>query len=96
MVIAILSTIGGYENEFVDAPPDALVCILCIHTCHNPYLSVCCGHNFCKSCLDKVRRDTTKCPFCRNEEFTTFPNKLSDREIKSLHVMYTNKERGCE
>ena len=31
MAIAILSTGGGYENDFVDAPPDALVYTLCIH-----------------------------------------------------------------
>ena len=96
MAIAVPSASGGYENEFVDAPPDTLVCKLCIHPCRNPYLSVCCGHNFCKSCLDSIRRAISNCPICRNEEFTTFPNKLSDREIRNLHVMCTNKERGCE
>ena len=96
MAIAAHSASGGYENKFVDVPSDALVCKICIHPCRDPYLSGCCGHNFCKSCLDDARRAATNCPFCRNEEFSTFPNKLSDREIRSLHVMCTNKERGCE
>ena len=96
MAIATPSASGGYENKFVDAPPDALVCKLCIHPCRDPYLTGCCGHNFCKSCLDNARRVVTNYPFCRNEEFTIFPNKLSDREVRSLHVICTNKERGCE
>ena len=36
------------------------------------------------------------CPFCQNEEFSTLPNKQADREIRDLHVICTNKERGCE
>ncbi|XP_065900848.1 TNF receptor-associated factor 4-like [Dysidea avara] len=96
MAIATSSTSGGYENKFVNVPPDTLVCKLCIHPCRDPYLSGCCGHNFCKSCLDIAMRTDTTCPFCRINVFTTFPNKLSDREIRSLHVMCTNKESGCE
>ena len=96
MAFVTSSTVGGYEHKFVNTPPDSLVCKLCIHPCRDPYLSGCCGHNFCKSCLDNVGRASTNCPFCRNEKFTTFLNKLSDREIKSLHVMCTNEERGCK
>ena len=33
---------------------------------------------------------------CRSEDFVTFPNKQIDREVKSLHVYCTNKDRGCE
>ncbi|XP_065900851.1 TNF receptor-associated factor 4-like [Dysidea avara] len=91
-----IATPGGYENKFVDVPLDSLVCRLCIHPCRDPYLSGCCGHNFCKSCLDNARRVATNCPLCRNKEFAIFPNKLSGREIMGLHVMCTNKERGCE
>ena len=96
MAFVIPSPIGGYEHKFVSTLPDSLVCKLCIHPCRNPYLSGCCGHNFCKSCLDNARRASVDCPYCQNKEFTTFLNKLSDREIRSLHVMCTNKERGCE
>jgi len=96
MAIATTSTSGGYENQFVNTPPDTLVCKICIHPCRDPYLSGCCGHNFCKSCLDNAMRSDATCPLCRTEPFAIFPNKLSDREIRSLHVMCTNKERGCE
>jgi len=33
---------------------------------------------------------------CRNEKFPVVVNKQSDREIKSLHVVCTNRENGCE
>ena len=89
-------TIGGYEYKFVEDPPDDLLCKICIHPCRNPYLSECCGHNYCKTCLDAARRTATNCPVCRDEEFATFADKKSDRKIKSLHVMCTNKERGCK
>ena len=94
--LAHASELGGYEHEFVDSPHDRLVCKICIHPCRDPYLSGCCGHNFCKLCLDNAKAATKTCPFCRNKEFSTFPNRQADREIRSLHVMCTNKERGCE
>ena len=32
---------------------------------------------------------------CRDEEFPTVPNKQIDREVKSLIISCTNKEKGC-
>ena len=90
---------GGYDYEFVSLPPDRLVCKICHLPSRDPYLSVCCGHIFCKSCLDNVKKATAitnACPVCRDEEFETFPNKAVDREVKSLHIYCTNKEKGCE
>ncbi|XP_065901509.1 TNF receptor-associated factor 2-like isoform X1 [Dysidea avara] len=87
---------GGHVYRFVDTVHERYFCKICIHPCQNPYLSACCGHNFCKSCLDNAKKTAKICPFCRNEEFVTVINKPADREIKGLHVMCTNKERGCE
>ena len=90
----IVSSPRGYQ--FVDAPHERYICKVCIHPCQDPYLSGCCGHNFCKSCLDDVKKTSTTCPVCQNENFTAFANKQADREFRSLHVMCTNKGRGCE
>ena len=89
---------GGYNYRYVESPLDRLVCNICQFLSRDPHLSVCCGHIFCKSCLDGSRKATisTACSVCQNEEFVTSPNKQADREIKSLWVMCTNKERGCE
>ena len=89
---------GGYNYQYVESPPDQLVCNICQFPSRDPHLSVCCGQEFCKSCLDGSRKATnsTACSVCQNEEFVTFPNKQADREIKSLRVLCNNKESGCK
>ena len=90
---------GGYDYDLVNQPPDRLVCKICHLPSRDPYLSVCCGHVFCKSCLDNIKKATAitnACPVCRDEEFVTFPNKAVDREVKQLHTYCTNKKKGCE
>ena len=99
MAMALLNRIGGYDYNFVDIPHDRFICKICYLPSRDPYLSVCCGHVFCKSCLDNVKKAAAipnTCPLCRDEEFVTFQNKQADREIKSLHIYCTNKEKGCE
>ena len=60
----------------------------------------CCGAIFCKSCLEECARQatvvSTACPTCRQEHFGSMINKQIDREIRSLHIYCTNKEKGCE
>ena len=84
MAIATPNVIGGYDYEFVDTPADRVICNICHLPSRDPYLSECCGHLFCKSCLDNVKKASTitnDCPVCRDEEFTTFRNKAIDREV---------------
>ena len=87
---------GGYDyrftKQFVSTPLDRYFCVICHLPSREPHLSVCCGHVFCKSCIDQV---IVPCPMCRNENFVTFPNKQLDREIKNLDILCTNVERGC-
>ena len=90
---------GGYDYTFVDTPPDRLVCKICHLPSRDPHLTDCCGTIFCKSCLERARQATTvstACAHCRAEKFDSMINKQADREIKSLHIYCTNKEKGCE
>ena len=99
MAVSTLNDIGGYGYDVIDPLPDRLLCKICHLPSRDPYLSVCCGHLFCKSCLDNVTKTTAisyACPVCRDEEFITFPNKAVDREIKSLHICCTNGMLGCK
>ena len=95
---------GGYDYHFVKQPLDMFVCKICHFPSRDPYLSMCCGHTFCKSCLDNAReafpqwyhrRVSNVCPMCRTEDFNTVPNKQICREVMSLHIYCTNKEKGC-
>ena len=90
---------GGYDYKFVDPPSDTLVCKICHYPSREPHLSGCCGHTFCKSCLEGAKKATAiayTCPICRNEQFITMPNKQVDRAVKGLRVFCTNKKEGCE
>ena len=87
---------GGYDYQFVKTPSDMLICTICILPSKQPYLSECCGHTFCKSCLEGSKKSNNICPVCRSENFVTMFNKQADRVIRSLHVFCTNKDQGCE
>ena len=96
---AMPNNFSGHDYDFISALPDRIVCKICHLPSRDPYLSVCCGHIFCKSCLNNVKKAaaiTNACPVCRDKNFVTFPNKAVDREVKELHIYCTNKEKGCE
>jgi len=91
---------GGYDYQLVDAnsPTDSLICNICHLLSREPYLSECCGHTFCKSCLEYAKESSTPtnfCPMCRQENFVTFRNKQVERAVKSVRVFCINKSKGC-
>ena len=89
-------TTGGYDYTFTTDVPDRLICKICHLPSRDPHLSVCCGHIFCKSCIDGVKDSfNTNCPMCRNRKFFTVINKQADREVKGLTVYCTNEDDGC-
>lgn len=90
---------GGYDYQFVETPPDMFICKICHFPSRKPYLSECCGHTFCKSCIDRAKSVvifSCPCPVCRSQEFKLVHNKQNERVIKSLHIFCTNREKGCK
>ena len=102
---------GGYdeyEYQFVDSRPfssllpvleDMMFCKICYLLSRDPYLSCCCGHTFCKSCLDALTDSVDDlymmCPVCREKDFQTVKNQQVERAIKRLCVSCTNSVAGC-
>ena len=84
----------GYNYEFVDTPVDCDICVIGHLPSREPYMTECCGHVFCKSCLDK--EEATACPMCSDKHFNTFYNKQINRQVRGLLVYCINKEKGCE
>ena len=88
---------GGYSYKFATTPPEVLFCHLCQLVSRDPQLSVCCGTNFCKQCVEKKTSEEGGCPSCNDTKpLIAFPNKMSDREIKKLIVLCCNNEEGCD
>ncbi|XP_065887555.1 ranBP2-like and GRIP domain-containing protein 3 isoform X1 [Dysidea avara] len=90
---------GGYDCNFVQSPPDDLLCKICLLPACDAILSVCCGHSFCKCCLDCYLKseviDHSNCPYCREESFQSFPDKKTTRLVLNLQVFCPNKSQGC-
>ena len=89
---------GGYDYEFVDSPLDRIICVICHLPSRDPFMTECCGHVFCKSCLDKAKavQRVASCSMCKDKYFKTFCNKQIYREVQGLLVYCTNKGKGCE
>ena len=91
------SSDGGYDYQFVYTPLDRVVCVICHLPGRDPHMTECCGHVFCKSCLDNAKATQyASCSMCKDVQFNAFCNKQINREVQSLHVYCTNKVNGCE
>ncbi len=88
------SGVGGYDNNFVDTPPDELTCLICHFVARDPRQIQCCAKLYCRICLDQVKHHSNQCPTCRRP-ISSFSDKLSHRRIKALKVSCNNKGNGC-
>ena len=83
----------------MDPPPDRLICKICHLSCREAQQSECCGSVYCKCDIDRLKANSSvqpTCPFCRSEEFVTYPNLSIDREIQQLTVYCPYKDTtGC-
>lgn len=50
---------GGWDYEFLVAPPDEYICSICLKTLRDPKQIANCGHRFCAVCLSPVLRYRT-------------------------------------
>lgn len=87
-------SLGGYDEEFVNAVEDELLCAICQLTLKEPILTKC-GHRFCRQCLDEhfksLERDGQRftCPSDRNflmRNRDIFPDRATERKILSLLI----------
>ena len=89
---------SGYECEFIDPAPTLIQteCSICLLILREPYLIGCCGHNFCKECIDKVKAIDNPCPLCGETEYGVLPNKGLQRVMNELKVQCSKKSLGCQ
>ena len=71
----------GYDHQFVESPPDDLLCLICLSVVREPQQISCCGKVLCKVCLDELRKEHSNlCPQCR-VDIVSFTDKRSKLKI---------------
>ena len=88
---------SGFECEFVIPAPTLIQteCSICLLILKEPYLIGCCGHNFCKVCIEQIKAKAMPCPLCGEQEYGVLPNKGLQRSMNELKVECSKKSLGC-
>ena len=96
--IIIMARFSNEELFFVKELPKhvEIECPVCLNILTDPHLVSCCGHNFCGSCIERVKASNGSCPMCKEEEYQAIPDKKCLRIINGLEVYCSNKKKGCQ
>lgn len=88
----------GYDCEFVTPPPSLLQseCSICLQILREPHLISCCGHNYCRVCIELVSKENRPCPLCSKPNFTVLPNGSLERALNQLEVHCSRCNLGCK
>ncbi|XP_011409018.2 PREDICTED: TNF receptor-associated factor 3-like, partial [Amphimedon queenslandica] len=86
------------ELSFVKELPEhvEIECPVCLNILTDPHLVSCCGHNFCGSCIERVKASNGSCPMCKEKEYQTMADKKCSRIINGLEVYCSNRKEGCQ
>ena len=93
-----MSHFSKEELSFANELPEhvEIECPVCLDILTDPHLVSCCGHNFCGSCIERVKVSNGSCPMCKEEEYQAIPDKKCLRIINGLEVYCSNKKKGCQ
>ena len=61
-----MSHFSKEELSFANELPEhvEIECPVCLDILTDPHLVSCCGHNFCGSCIERVKASNGSCPMC--------------------------------
>ena len=87
----------GFEISFVELPKELpLKCSICLELLTDPCILDCdCGNNFCKVCIEKVKKNHYPCPLCQQQFTTILPNKQLQRTLNGLMIHCPHRADGC-
>uniref|UniRef100_A0A1X7TYC5 RING-type domain-containing protein n=1 Tax=Amphimedon queenslandica TaxID=400682 RepID=A0A1X7TYC5_AMPQE len=86
---------GGYDCDFLEEPPDDLICPICLLPPRKPHLISCCGRKLCHFCVNRVKQAGDPCPCCREKQYVIVIDKIVERQVLDLKVYCKNKSKGC-
>ncbi|XP_019861337.1 PREDICTED: TNF receptor-associated factor 5-like, partial [Amphimedon queenslandica] len=86
------------ELSFVEDLPKhmEIECLVCLKLLTDPHIVSCCGHNFCGSCIERVKTSNGSCPMCNEKEYQAIPDKKCSRIINGLEVYCKKREGECQ
>ena len=86
------------ELSFVEEVPKQIdiECPVCLFILTDPHLVTCCGNNFCKSCIERVKASNGACPMCKERRYQVVIDKKCLRIINGLQVYCLNRKEGCQ
>ena len=87
---------NGYMFDFVGKVPPELTCRLCSKVLREPVQVVCCGHHYCKSCIERRITANATCPNCHTPNFNHFKDKHFEQRIDMLKIYCPHHKRGCK
>lgn len=89
---------GGYDCTLVSPPPLHIQteCSVCLQILKEPCIISCCGHKFCRECIEQVKTSGKDCPLCNSPDFSFMCEHSLDRTLKDLDVFCTHQTEGCE
>ncbi len=63
------TSVGGYDLNWLEEPPDDLKCLICLEVAKDPYQhgGSLCGKVFCNGCITEYQKHKTTCPNCRKD-----------------------------
>ena len=87
----------GFDFEFVEEPPKSLQteCPICLLTLNEPRIVSCCGHNFCRACIEEQREEGRPCPLCKATSFSMVHNRSLEGTLSEFVVRCPNTKLGC-
>ena len=77
---------GRYDCDLVEPPPETIQadCPVCLLILKEPCLINCCGHKFCRECIEQVKKDDKPCPLCGKQDFTFMQERSLERILNIL------------
>lgn len=88
------SQVGGYDLQFVEMVPQSLICLICSFPACEPHQMKCCQTIYCRTCLEELRKKSSKCPNCHKLALSYF-HLDSHKQILSKSVKCKNFPTGC-
>ena len=84
---------ASYKYQF--APPDDVICPLCLDIVEEPHQLTCCGQHICRKCGDKLKQQdiTPQCPMCQHNKHGTSPDKYFEHNTLNKLLIWCTE--GC-